>query len=224
MFRPDGQVFDEGTRDRLVALVPHLSAALRMALQAIDHEDLSAAHRAAATSRRFGVVRVDADMHVLWAGDGATDWLAAGVGPLRLQQRRLDAEEPADSDALRAAVAAAIDGRGCRLVLGQGASDRVTVLVSPAQGDSPLHRHRSAQVLFSAPAEEARLGMLRADFGLTAAESRVALAVARGLPLRRIAGDLGVSYHTVRAHLRQCFSKTGVRRQSALTALVHERG
>jgi len=77
-------------------------------------------------------------------------------------------------------------------------------------------------VLFSAPAEESRLSALRVAFGLTAAEARVAVKVARGQPLRRIATDLGVSYHTVRAHLRQCFAKTGARRQSALAALVHD--
>jgi DNA-binding CsgD family transcriptional regulator len=92
----------------------------------------------------------------------------------------------------------------------------------PAPGVSPFSPEKSAHLLFSPAADAARAEAIRGTFALTAAEARVAVKVARGQPLRSIARDLGVSYHTIRAHLRQCFAKTGARRQSALAALVHD--
>lgn len=222
VYRPEGQPFDADARARLDALSPHLARSLRLALQLDENGDLGSAVQAATVARRLGVARVDASLHVLGAAAGSEAWLAEGVGPLRAEKRRLGASDPADLEALRGAVIAAIAGRSSNVVLGRRAGDLVSVLVAPAPGASPLRAERSAHVLFSAPAEESRVSALRAAFSLTAAEARVAVKVARGQPLRRIATDLGVSYHTVRAHLRQCFAKTGARRQSALAALVHD--
>ncbi len=222
VLRPEGQPFDDEARARLDAVVPHLARALRLALLLDENGDLGSAVQAATVARRLGVARVDAALHVLGAAAGSEAWLAEGVGPLRVEKRRLGASDPADLEALRGAVVAAIAGRSSNVVLGRRAGDLVSVLVAPAPGASPLRAERSAHVLFSAPAEESRVSALRASFALTAAEARVAVKVARGQPLRRIATDLGVSYHTVRAHLRQCFAKTGARRQSALAALVHD--
>ncbi|MFI4934297.1 MAG: helix-turn-helix transcriptional regulator [Caulobacterales bacterium] len=61
---------------------------------------------------------------------------------------------------------------------------------------------------------------LRELFGLTRAESRVALALFEGATPRRAAESLGLSFHTVRAHLTQIFQKTGVTRQSELVRLM----
>jgi DNA-binding CsgD family transcriptional regulator len=61
---------------------------------------------------------------------------------------------------------------------------------------------------------------LRRRYGLTAAEARVARLIGRGRSPRQIAAELGVSWYTVRAQLRQVFSKTGARRQSALVDLL----
>jgi DNA-binding CsgD family transcriptional regulator len=213
---------DDDARARLDAAVPHLARAARVALELEEHGDLGSAVQAATVARRLGVARVDAALHVLGGASGTEAWLAEGVGPLRAERRRLTTVDAADLEALRGAVVAAIAGRSSNVVLGRRSGDLVSVLVAPAPGASPLRPERSAHVLFAAPAEESRVSALRAAFGLTAAEARVAVKVARGQPLRRIATDLGVSYHTVRAHLRQCFAKTGARRQSALAALVHE--
>lgn len=222
VLRGDDTRLDEEARARLDAVVPHLARATRLALDLEEHGDLGSAVQAATVARRLGVARVDAGLHLLGAASGTEAWLAEGVGPLRAERRRLTAADASDLEALRGAVVAAIAGRSSNVVLGRRSGDLVSVLVAPAPGASPLRPERSAHVLFAAPAEESRVSALRAAFGLTAAEARVAVKVARGQPLRRIATDLGVSYHTVRAHLRQCFAKTGARRQSALAALVHE--
>jgi DNA-binding CsgD family transcriptional regulator len=220
MFRRGGDVVAPPGRMR--AIVPHLGRALRLALALEEHGDLGTAVIGAASSRRLGIVRVDADLHVLSGPGNAVAWLEGGVGPLVVRGRRLVATDQEDLEALKAAVALAIEGGSSSVVVGRRGGDVVSVLVVPAPKTSALRPERSAHVLFSGSLEEARVHALRTAFSLTAAEARVAVRVARGLPLRRIADDLGVSYHTVRAHLRQCFSKTGARRQSALAAVVHE--
>jgi DNA-binding CsgD family transcriptional regulator len=55
---------------------------------------------------------------------------------------------------------------------------------------------------------------------LSAAELRVALAVARGLLTNEIAGELTLSPRTVEAHLRSIFRKLNVRNRAGVAALV----
>ena len=62
--------------------------------------------------------------------------------------------------------------------------------------------------------------LLRKLFDLSAAEARVAVQLARGRSPREAAGALHISTNTVRTHLARIFAKTGVQRQSELTALL----
>lgn len=63
---------------------------------------------------------------------------------------------------------------------------------------------------------------LRASFGLTNAEARLALKLRDGLTLSEAAQYLGVRLNTVRAHLRAIFEKIGVSRQSHLIRALSE--
>ncbi len=72
----------------------------------------------------------------------------------------------------------------------------------------PLHHQRPAQ------------DILRAMFGLTPAECRVALLLADGHTPREIAQTVGVSFETVRSQIKSTFSKTNVKRQSELIRLL----
>jgi DNA-binding CsgD family transcriptional regulator/pimeloyl-ACP methyl ester carboxylesterase len=67
-----------------------------------------------------------------------------------------------------------------------------------------------------------RAQVLRAAFGLTAAEGRVAEAVSHGYTVPDIAARDGVSAHTVRAQLDTALSKTGVVRACDLARLVFD--
>jgi DNA-binding CsgD family transcriptional regulator len=62
--------------------------------------------------------------------------------------------------------------------------------------------------------------MIQRLFGLTQAESSLALLLADGLSLDEAADQLGVRKNTARAQLRAIFSKTGVTRQTALVRLL----
>lgn len=61
---------------------------------------------------------------------------------------------------------------------------------------------------------------LRRRFGLTAAEARIALAVAGGASAPEIAQDRGISLHTVRNQIKAAIAKTGARRLGDLIRIV----
>jgi DNA-binding CsgD family transcriptional regulator len=62
--------------------------------------------------------------------------------------------------------------------------------------------------------------VLQALFDLTAAEARVAGAVGNAVTLEALAENLGLSRETVRSQLKAVLAKTGLKRQSELTALL----
>jgi DNA-binding CsgD family transcriptional regulator len=65
---------------------------------------------------------------------------------------------------------------------------------------------------------------LRAEFGLTKAEARLALRIAEGSSLASAAQTFGVKLTTIRSQLQQVFAKTGTSRQSELVAMLLSRG
>jgi DNA-binding CsgD family transcriptional regulator len=65
---------------------------------------------------------------------------------------------------------------------------------------------------------------LRAEFGLTKAEARLALRLAAGSSLASAAQAFNVKLTTIRSQLQQIFAKTGASRQSELVAMLLSRG
>jgi DNA-binding CsgD family transcriptional regulator len=62
--------------------------------------------------------------------------------------------------------------------------------------------------------------MLSQAFGLTQAETIVAIGITSGRSLAKIAADRGIKIGTVRAHLKTVFSKTHTRGQADLTRVL----
>lgn len=78
-------------------------------------------------------------------------------------------------------------------------------------------------VLIFMPAHAARApsaAVLAAAFGLTTAETRVAMLIAAGLTVDEVAARLSLSRNAVRFHLKSIFPKAGVQRQAAFVAAV----
>ncbi|HET6518768.1 MAG TPA: helix-turn-helix transcriptional regulator [Geminicoccaceae bacterium] len=65
---------------------------------------------------------------------------------------------------------------------------------------------------------------LRAEFGLTKAEARLALHLAAGASLPSMAKAFGVKLTTIRSQLQQVFGKTDTSRQAELVTLLLSRG
>lgn len=90
------------------------------------------------------------------------------------------------------------------------------------QRHDALEEEASVVVMLSAPGQRTPLpdGILASLFGLTPAETRIALALLGGLRSEEIAEQIGVSTTTVAFHLRNLFQKTDTRRQADLIALL----
>jgi DNA-binding CsgD family transcriptional regulator len=85
-----------------------------------------------------------------------------------------------------------------------------------------LTRAPYAVVFISDPAQRERpkQEVLRAFFGLTPAEARVAMMLGDGNSPREIGQRLGVSSNTVKSQLASIYSKTGTSRQAQLVRLL----
>jgi DNA-binding CsgD family transcriptional regulator len=68
--------------------------------------------------------------------------------------------------------------------------------------------------------EDAPEDIVARRHGLTPAEAKVAVAITSGQSARQIAEALGISYHTLRTHLKHIFAKTNTRRQGELIRLI----
>jgi DNA-binding CsgD family transcriptional regulator len=62
--------------------------------------------------------------------------------------------------------------------------------------------------------------VLQKLFGLTAAETELALEIARGLRLREAADALGIEMPMATAQMASIFAKTGTQQQGELVALL----
>ena len=100
---------------------------------------------------------------------------------------------------------------------------RRSIAGTPSSAASWPRRHGEAA---SAPALTGlpEIARLRAEFGLTKAEARLALRLAEGASLARAAEAFDVKLTTIRSQLQQVFAKTGTSRQAELVALLLSRG
>jgi DNA-binding CsgD family transcriptional regulator len=78
-----------------------------------------------------------------------------------------------------------------------------------------------ALVVIVDPAAKSRAtaSAIRAAYGLTGAEARVALLLGGGVGGAQMPALLGVTAATIKTHLRRCFEKTGTHSQAELMRL-----
>jgi DNA-binding NarL/FixJ family response regulator len=116
----------------------------------------------------------------------------------------------------RAEIEAALDAGAVGYLLKDAdAEDLIRGVRAAARGESPL-APKAARALLQARAE-------RPELQLSERELEVLRCVAKGLPNKLIARNLGISEKTVKAHLTRIFQQLGVtdRTQAALWAREH---
>lgn len=104
------------------------------------------------------------------------------------------------------------------------ARGQVASVTGAAMGTSVSFDLDGADAIALSPAEVARLGCLRADFGLSEREAQVAVLIAQGRSKAAIARCLYVSENTVRTHAKNAYSKLGVCSKTELEALLETLG
>jgi DNA-binding CsgD family transcriptional regulator len=172
------------------------------------------------------VIVADRDARVVVLNRAGEDLLSRG-NAISVRQGRLCAARAFETDKLRALIGAAavpdkLDPAIGRMLVRSGDTDlpyvlTVTRLAPELSGfDRPL-----AMVLAIAP----RQGTLAAAdlaelFGLSPAESRLAVALMAGKKLRDIAIDTGLQTTTLRSQLSAIFKKVGADRQVDLVRIL----
>lgn len=210
------------------ALTPHVQTAARFQA-ALETAWIDASVRTLDVMATPGFL-IDTSGRVAAASE-AGERLAMQGEVVAIRGGRLAAARPEDAEALDARIQAALEhARTRRLTTGPALRLRdrlggpgLAFEIQPLAGPAGLND--GAAVLVAARAAAAapdRLEHLRAVYGLSQAEAEVAVALADGLSVERIAADRGVSASTVRSQLRAMFAKMDIHRQGELVARVRD--
>jgi DNA-binding CsgD family transcriptional regulator len=206
---PDRPLFDAYEQAFLVAISPLMAAAVRRALligESADPEGPGAPGMIVLGpdwSRESMSPGVEEWLRDLPDGNWATSRLPTAVLAVAVRAAR---SATSTNDPSEVAVARVLTRSGRWVVL-HGVplatidSQRVAVIVEPA------HPSRIAPLLMSA-------------YGLTKREQQLTRLVLQGYSTLDIADHLVISVHTVQAHLRNIFAKTGVRARRDLVTKI----
>lgn len=220
------------------ALTAHVSMSLRVGEALAAAESRALAADAALNSLETGIVLVDYKAKILFANQRAEACFRPGEG-MRLESAILAADEPATTTALHALIArcalsdALPDAAGGAIRLRRRARTPLELFVAPLRLRAPQAESASiaafdaaAMILISDPerALAARRARLKARYGLTRAETDLAIEILKGDGRQAAADRLGVTLATARTHLQHIFEKTQVRRQAELVDLLWRDG
>ncbi len=222
--------FDRRSLRALADLSPHLRRSTQISARLRRETERKHSLVTALQQVQDGVFFVDSVGRVVFTNAAAENFVARGV--LSIVHQRLRAPRAADQTAMERMLRQAIltgEGRaadpGGRVPLhAADGSEQATLSIAPLRVNSPGESAGSARaVIFvkehKAP-DAAAPETLRAAFGLTRAEARVAVGLLQGRRLDEIAAEHGVGKETLRSQLRGVFDKTGVNRQADLVKVL----
>jgi DNA-binding CsgD family transcriptional regulator len=221
--------FEVSELDLLRFLMPHIQRAFSLHLHISDLKERAAGTAAALDTLRTGVILVGANGKIALMNCAASAILAEHDG-LQATLGGLRAQRSSESSKLQRLILEAVNtsvGKGVcpagGLLISRRVKPALQLLVSPA-GNLPLNltHPRYAIVFVTDPSQHERPAqdILRAFFGLTPAEARVAVLLGDGNSPSTIAQQLGVSSNTVKSQLASIYSKTGTSRQAQLVRLL----
>ena len=209
-------------------LAPHMQRSFAMAGQFATLRGKAALFESTLSQLAVPVLLVNASGTLIFANPSGEALLTLN-DPLGVARGRLVVADT-NRDRWRALVERlALDNpEGTATVLGTKAGNTVPVLAIPLAtrqtedlGLAPTTQN-AGLVIFSPSGQLPKdlSWVLRATYGLTPAESRLAAGLARGLALRDYAKQEHRSLNTVRTQLKAVFAKTGTSRQTDLVRLV----
>ena len=213
-------------------LLPHLHRAFKLHLQFSALKAQSLGLEAALDVLPTGVILLGSTGKVMTMNRAASALILEADGLLATRDG-LRAERQAESALLVRAIQQAIleSSRndipvGATVLVSRRTRSPLQILVSPIR-NSTLSAIFTTQPIAAIafvidPSRQHRPthDILRALFGLTPAECRVALLLGDGHAPKAIAGMLGVSIDTIRSQMKSIFAKTDVKRQSELIRVL----
>jgi DNA-binding CsgD family transcriptional regulator len=211
-------------------LRPHLQRALVLHYQFGTLHAQSLGWRAALDAFDHAVFGLDPAGTVVLSNRQA-EAIASAADGIKAVQGRLRAAEPSCdrqlqkliSEAIAAGTGNGLSSGGSMLLERRSENPLLRVTVTPFRSPMVLGSPTIAALVFvSDPAKAplSRSAMLRALYGLTPAEGRVADLLAQGREIREAADRLGITQETARLHVKRILGKTGVSRQAELVRLM----
>jgi len=223
--------FDEGEKALCRMLLPHFENAVQLYTR-LDVAESERQLLAGTVDRMLlGTVILDEAGTVIKTNSVAHHILRENDG-LRIAKGLLEAVYSAENRELYRLVKLTLQGaeadggsmaQAMSITRPSGRAKLGLALSKIRQGEWLESRHRPTVAVFIRDPEsrtQASREMIQRVFGLTPAESSLALLLADGLSLDEATAQLGVRKNTARAQLRAIFSKTGVTRQTALVRLL----
>jgi DNA-binding CsgD family transcriptional regulator len=207
-------------------LAPHLKRALHLHRKILDLKHAAAAAGCVVDALDVASAGVDGEGKICFM-NGMAEALLLSEEILCIRDQRIAARDSQQTAALDKLVQTAADlhansESGGSLTVWNG--DHSLYVTALACGESDLLFPDSSRVLVTItdpnarPRSRARL--LSRLFGLTSAETRVAMLLVDGLEPNEIGERTRTTSHTVRSHLKSIYEKTNVARQSQLIRLI----
>jgi PAS domain-containing protein/DNA-binding CsgD family transcriptional regulator len=223
--------FDRQHADVLGTILPHLANAIA-GRQLVGESTLAGrASHAFLDVLDKGIVHINSDGRMLYANKAAEHVFRLNDG-LRCIGNRLRATGQADNEGLQRLIAAATKAtpdRGHRaggyLRISRVDADSFYVIRAvPLEVDLVSGKLRTAAACLIISCSEGRVGItneaLVSIFGFTAAEARVATALANGSTLHDAAKRLSITYNTARTLLARSLDKSSTSSQASLVRLI----
>lgn len=229
--RADQPGFSGAEKQLLQTLVPHLKRALAIHARFSRIETERSLYDRAMTQLSLGTIILDENRQVIRLNRVAEKMLAQKDG-FRVAEGLIHLDRSADNIRLRNLLNSVIVAqRGNQTQVAQAIAiprshgrAPLTMVIRPVmQAEWSDRQHAPAVALFISDPElplHASIDTLAQLFGLTPAESRLALQLINGVSLEEASTALGISRNTARAHLRSIFTKTGVTQQTMLVSLI----
>lgn len=216
---------DENDVRVLLPWIPHLQRALQVNRELGIHRTGMSALTELLDQISCGIAITRSDGKVVTMNEaverivGADDGLSFGNGGLVASSHR-------DNMQLSEMIAMATAGRGGgSLLIRRPSGERAyPVFILPLPGVTTANRSHvpAAAILISDPegTMEQHVRIAARLYGLSPAETAVALEIVKGSGRTTVAAKLGISGHTVKTHLGHIFGKTGTSGQVELARLL----
>jgi DNA-binding CsgD family transcriptional regulator len=227
MREPERGHYDKAHEKFMARLMPHFNRALRLMERTQSAEQTGNLAAAGQDAVSLGVVAISPTGRVLYCNRNGEALLKAG-GVLCVRNGALACPHEGEQLRFSGVIEAVMKtGQPTNLLM----SDRnrpderygLTLIPLPKRGAFAFVGERDGVLCLLAPLDRRRLAtaqQLMQMFGLTAAEARLARALAAGETLESYAQASDLRRNTVKTQLRAIFEKTATDRQSALVRLI----
>jgi DNA-binding CsgD family transcriptional regulator len=225
----DRRPINDNDIEQLSLLTPHIRRAVTIGDLFELNQRNSQVFRTAIDNLQTAVLIVSKDLTILHANAKATTLLESPESSWAVVRNRMSLKNQRLNNALLETVRTGstneegLGTRGIGLPIA-GSEPMIAHILPLAQRKYVFHEGAAAAIFITMRGATPVIGgeTIAALYGLTAGETRVALAVTSGQNRNEISNQLGVALGTLKSQLESVFSKTGVSSQRELEILLRE--